>query len=118
MREFSFPLVYFGGDGECAKSGGGFAGVDEGDVVGGRGGVLWVVVDLEGVEGLPCPEFCAGASWKCQMGIPSLLWLTLSRGQALGVWREAFPRGQVLGILLEVESVLGCRRSRWTMYSW
>ena len=42
MREFWFALVFFGDDGECAKSGGQFAVVDEGGVVDGRGGVLRV----------------------------------------------------------------------------
>ena len=57
IREFLFSLICFGYGGEGAESGGGFAGVNEGGVVGGRGDVIWVVepvtdeyaVEFEGV---------------------------------------------------------------------
>ena len=57
MKEFLFILIFFRRCGEGAGSGGGFAGVNEGGVVGGRGDVIWVVepvtdeysVELEGV---------------------------------------------------------------------
>ena len=65
-----------------------------------------------------CPVDCAGASWQCRMGRRSLLWLALLMGQALGVWREASPRGQGLGILSEVELGLGRKRSLETRGSW
>ena len=42
MGEFSFTLICFGYGGEGAKSGGGFAGVNESGIVGGGGGVLGV----------------------------------------------------------------------------
>ena len=55
------PLFCFGGGGECAESGGGFAVFDGGGVIGSRGDVLRVaesataeyLVELEGAEGLP-----------------------------------------------------------------
>ena len=61
MPEFRFHLVHFGGGGKGTESGGGFSGVNEGDVGGGRGDVIGVaetmttkdMVKLEGVEGSP-----------------------------------------------------------------
>ena len=71
MREFLFPLVCFGDGGECANSGGGFAGVDEGGVVSGRGDVRWVAesataeysVDIEGFEGSPGVRWGGSVAW-------------------------------------------------------
>ena len=56
MGDFRFPLVCFGGGGEGANRGGGFAGVNESGIVGDRGDVLGVsetataenAVDIEG----------------------------------------------------------------------
>ena len=42
MREFLFPLVFFGDGGECSNSGGGFTGVDEDGTIGSGGDMLGV----------------------------------------------------------------------------